>query len=650
MGGQHRSYGRASSQPSRDKKDNFDDIDSEEDQADDGDIMHEDSQNNFEDDMEIIGAMDDIELLYDKKDKQQRAASTGKKVIKKIPKAQTAYDNTGTGDEMGAMGGRARTASHLVDRVDSDDFQRTLSREDSYKSSKSLPRGWTQEESKYLNTLWSSFTVSKVLKTVVVGRKKDERELVVLSADCTLEQACETLVNHNILSCLVQQPTTESWKAATAEWNEQAPARSAAAAVTALAAKNSLLETGQFTPGSPKTILAINHYKSHHQRQKSVDSASAAYLHPTRHAHNPEHVDHLPQVSPYLGVFSYRTLLYYTLDMFQLIRSTSQRELAHLETEEDPKRNSEPAEFSSACSPKNVPSRLTTVKKETTLNQSASSPQFESESFHFSNVLANHRSKHLEKHVAPGSVGEFLLSISEKVSGNQDQHPILIGKHDSVSAVAYNFSLGIHRVSVVTQTEQYPGIRAIASLSQMDLLFFLASVLREEKSDAKLTSMVSRSLASVGVTYKPVVVVSAEERVIDACQLLYEMKLSVLAIVEPKTFKMVDEFSTKDLKYIYRARNVGLFRRKVLQGVKEIRTRMVAETIAKSKLLGSELSPGEIDSLPFSTITLHDSIHLAVMKMLATKSSNLWVLDKRRIPVGVVTGTDLIRLLCPVMY
>jgi CBS domain-containing protein len=172
------------------------------------------------------------------------------------------------------------------------------------------------------------------------------------------------------------------------------------------------------------------------------------------------------------------------------------------------------------------------------------------------------------------------------------------------------FSKGVHRV-IVAPVDQRANPNNSWILSQTDVLKFLY------QNGKKDMGQLSRSVSELNLVSRNVKVCTVNETVLEASRAIYQANIMAVAIVDENR-KLVGTFSSSDL------------RGTTAQNVKEVETKKLNEYTNKM------IYCAENDSL-------FDVIAIALKGLV----HRVWIVDEQRVPIGVVTLSDIIRNFSP---
>mmetsp|Transcript_8954 Transcript_8954/g.16134 ORF Transcript_8954/g.16134 Transcript_8954/m.16134 type:complete len:424 (-) Transcript_8954:77-1348(-) len=364
---------------------------------------------------------------------------------------------------------------------------------------------------------------------------------------------------------------------------------------------------------------------------------SALVLKDTQYQHTPNNSD---DNSPFLGVFSYRTLLFLTLDMFGKLPPHPQLTRASFTSQFNSDQGS-PSDYHYYSSP--------------------DSKSSDSRNLDFKSIVKKSAYSDLP------DLGSLLVSpYSAEVNS-----PVLLSENDYVSAAMFQFTYGVHRLSVMKAGPRGKTNEILATLSQRDLLEYIWTQLlhsgssrgQDESSESEpsrqlMESIANKSLLQLGIQYKPVAALSSSKQVIDALEIMYENHFSAIAIVNPAALNLIGVLCLADIKFLYRKKRMNIFREKLGKVLKEIREEVIElRRIERKQRLYTDthrrvldgLEDLERDDFPYTPISLRNSLAEAVGRLVTTSSDHLWVVDAHQVPIGIVSGTDVLRALAPVL-
>ncbi|KAK9723401.1 cell separation during budding [Basidiobolus ranarum] len=185
-------------------------------------------------------------------------------------------------------------------------------------------------------------------------------------------------------------------------------------------------------------------------------------------------------------------------------------------------------------------------------------------------------------------------------------------------------STSVHRAVVVNNAGDIRGI-----LSQSLVVEY---IFKKLESYPDLKSLFSKKLPELKIGKSEVVSINMDRPVVDAMALLIRSGLSSIAVID-QSDHVLGNISLSDVKqYIQKNYRQSVLHGSCIQFVSQIR-------------MDQGLEHGA-DHAPIYDVPPEATLHHTVAKMLATKSHRIWVADSNGHPVGVVSLTDVLRLLC----
>lgn len=178
----------------------------------------------------------------------------------------------------------------------------------------------------------------------------------------------------------------------------------------------------------------------------------------------------------------------------------------------------------------------------------------------------------------------------------------------------------VHRVCIFNERGRISNI-----VTQSDIVQFIA------KHTDQLDGLDKKTLQELGIVSKPALTVDEDSSVLDAFHKMFEMKHSAFAVVN-KDGKLVDSISETDLRGLDLS-NIGHLN----QNVRTFLRREHLKAAAHKPEAESTVSP----------LACKESWHLDTVlhRLAATRVHRLWVVDDANTPIGVVSLTDIMRLL-----
>ncbi|KAA8498108.1 Protein SDS23 [Porphyridium purpureum] len=191
---------------------------------------------------------------------------------------------------------------------------------------------------------------------------------------------------------------------------------------------------------------------------------------------------------------------------------------------------------------------------------------------------------------------------------------------DSLGKAVLLFGEGLHRCSVVEND------CVLGTLSQSLTLRFIAN------HSAEVRPALLHTLAEFGLGESRAIVLEQRKNVIEGMHIMQKNKLSALAVVD-QNGRLVGNLSLSDIKYIFRTRSYSMLWYTAQNFIKILRERAALEENAG------------MDTFPFFDISRERTLEIAIQKMIATRVHHLWVVDTAGVPIGVVSITDIMRVL-----
>jgi CBS domain-containing protein len=174
------------------------------------------------------------------------------------------------------------------------------------------------------------------------------------------------------------------------------------------------------------------------------------------------------------------------------------------------------------------------------------------------------------------------------------------------------FSKGIHRVLVPQKDDD--GKSTARILSQSDVVSYIY------RNKQEIPQIISKKLSELGIKPKPVISISKDTSALEGFKTMTVEKVAALAITDNNN-KLIGNLSASDLRGITTRRL-----KKVVDPVTEF-----LETMH-----GALRDP--------ITITLNDTLEIAMFRLVDQCVHRLWVVDDNKKPIGCVSLTDIIRI------
>ncbi|KAG1466148.1 hypothetical protein G6F56_004745 [Rhizopus delemar] len=147
-------------------------------------------------------------------------------------------------------------------------------------------------------------------------------------------------------------------------------------------------------------------------------------------------------------------------------------------------------------------------------------------------------------------------------------------------------------------------------------------------SDVETT--MNKTLRQLGLGVSDVIGVNADSPVIDALSIMSKYGVSSVAVLGHMGM-VLGNISMTDVKFVMEGDRHQLLWDTCFQFVSLIRTQQGIED-------------GQ-DRIPVFDVRLDTTLGFAVAKLLATKSHRVWVVDEREKAIGVVSLTDIMRVI-----
>mmetsp|Transcript_4806 Transcript_4806/g.14480 ORF Transcript_4806/g.14480 Transcript_4806/m.14480 type:complete len:319 (+) Transcript_4806:167-1123(+) len=225
------------------------------------------------------------------------------------------------------------------------------------------------------------------------------------------------------------------------------------------------------------------------------------------------------------------------------------------------------------------------------------------------------------------NMSDMLHAVGPKVPVSSIVKPESLSKvkpEDSLVAAVDQFGKRVHRTAVVSGQHEFHGM-----LSQGMLLKFLLS------NGSQVADVMTTSLRDLGMVKGTVVAVSHDRLVIEAVELLIEKNISSIAITNQHR-AIVGNLSLADVKYILRKRHYHMFWVDV--------ERFLGHVKREEAFSANNMAR---DSYPVFTVHANKSLANAAERMSALRTHRLWIIENDFIPRGVISITDIMRLLTP---
>ncbi|KAI8601620.1 hypothetical protein EDD21DRAFT_429061 [Dissophora ornata] len=191
-----------------------------------------------------------------------------------------------------------------------------------------------------------------------------------------------------------------------------------------------------------------------------------------------------------------------------------------------------------------------------------------------------------------------------------------------LGAVVNDFGTGIHRVAVIDSNGSVAGL-----LSQSSTLDYL---LRHLSEFPQLQPVMQQTLQQLGLASSKVLYVNGDAQVLEALIMMSKHSVSSLAILDDQGI-LLGNVSMTDIQHIMKDLKTSWLWLSCFQFVARIR-----------QLQGVER--GE-DQYPVLDVSATSTFGYALSKLQATRVHRLWVVNDMGLVVGVVSLTDVFKLL-----
>jgi len=222
------------------------------------------------------------------------------------------------------------------------------------------------------------------------------------------------------------------------------------------------------------------------------------------------------------------------------------------------------------------------------------------------------------------SIMKVLNCIATSVSGKRKLHseayfiPYPLSNILTLEALLDPFSYGLHRILVEIKPRDSFS-RQIKNISQTDIL----RLLNDHRNLVHL-DIFNSNLKKLDAVTRNIVTCKSTDPVFDAFKKINGMYLSALAVVNPDTGSLVATLSASDLRFIHSDTLFDMTKMTVLEFLSDSRSKI------RKPLTIDEHSEGLFD---------------AIDRMLKAGVHRLWVVDDFKVPFGVVTMSDIFRVL-----
>ncbi|KAI1317049.1 cell separation during budding [Mortierella claussenii] len=191
-----------------------------------------------------------------------------------------------------------------------------------------------------------------------------------------------------------------------------------------------------------------------------------------------------------------------------------------------------------------------------------------------------------------------------------------------LGAVVTDFGTGIHRVAVMDSTGKMVGI-----LSQSSTLDYL---MRHLSEFSQLQPVMQQTLQQTGLSGSKVLSVNGEAQVLEALIIMSKHSVSSLAVLDDQGV-LLGNISMTDIQHIMKDLRTSWLWLSCFQFVSKVRMSRGVET-------------GE-DQYPVLDVNSKSTFGYTLSKLQATKVHRLWVVNDLGLVVGVVSLTDVYKVL-----
>ncbi|KAI8981686.1 hypothetical protein BDF20DRAFT_420170 [Mycotypha africana] len=184
------------------------------------------------------------------------------------------------------------------------------------------------------------------------------------------------------------------------------------------------------------------------------------------------------------------------------------------------------------------------------------------------------------------------------------------------------FAYGTHRVCVLNPEGSIKGI-----LSQSTVVKYFYE---HQQQFPDIGCMMNKTLKELGLGESDVIAVNADSPVLDALALMSKHNISSVAVLGHLGV-VLGNISLTDVKHVIKSYGHQLLWKTCFQFVSLVRSEQ-------------GINDGQ-DRLPVFDVRLDTTLGYTVAKLLATKSHRVWVIDERERAIGVVSLTDIMRVI-----
>ena len=229
----------------------------------------------------------------------------------------------------------------------------------------------------------------------------------------------------------------------------------------------------------------------------------------------------------------------------------------------------------------------------------------------------------LESGLGPGSSVKLASDMSKT-------NPMTVIRQDATleDAARMFVDQDLHRLCVVNELDVFVGV-----ISQSDLLQFI-----KKNMASAFPDLVSSSVESLGLLEKKVITLPADRPVLEALELMVDLKISSVGIVDVDSGDLITVISLSDCKKI------------VKEGHKlpllKVDAREFAAKIRSDAAL--ERNHGA-DAFPFFAVHKDTPLKTAIAKLCAVRAHRLFIIeggdDCSTKPIGVLSISDILKAL-----
>mmetsp|Transcript_15626 Transcript_15626/g.19060 ORF Transcript_15626/g.19060 Transcript_15626/m.19060 type:complete len:341 (-) Transcript_15626:558-1580(-) len=181
----------------------------------------------------------------------------------------------------------------------------------------------------------------------------------------------------------------------------------------------------------------------------------------------------------------------------------------------------------------------------------------------------------------------------------------------------------LHRVCVLGGENTFIGV-----VSQSDVLKFLNS------REAVIKPLLQPTVKELGLMHRPVVTIPADRHVLEALELMVNLKVSSVAVVDETDGDLLTAITLTDCKkLISRGHKLAEMRMDVREFAARVRTDNAVENDRGS------------DTFPFFAVHGSTKLEHVIKKLVAVRAHRLFILHGGTKPVGVIAISDILSCL-----